>query len=167
MLANIGVVAGNAQGDFEPDRDVTREEFVKMVVSALEMDTEVTIELPFVDVTPDEWSYPYIAAAYQAGIINGTSETVFGVGETISRQDMAVITARALDAAQVKILPVTEIIRFTDEAEAADYAAESIDRIARSGVVGGYPDGSFRPQDSITRAETAKVLAQVVRMKEE
>ena len=167
LLANIGVVAGNAQGDFEPDRDVTREEFVKMVVSALEMETEVTIELPFVDVTSDDWSYPYIAAAYQAGIINGTSETVFGVGETISRQDMAVITARALDAAQVKILPVTEIIRFTDEAEAADYAAESIDRIARSGVVGGYPDGSFRPQDSITRAETAKVLAQVVRMKEE
>ncbi len=167
LLVEKGVVAGDELGNYQPDRAVTREEFVKMVVAALGLQSSGTAQLPFTDVAVNDWSYPYIAAAYEAGIISGTSDTTFGVGETMSRQDIAVVTARALDAAQVEALPVTESIQFTDAADAADYAAQSIDQIARFGIVGGYPDGSFRPLDTITRAEAAKVLAQIIRLKEE
>lgn len=167
LLVEKGIVSGDDKGNFSPEQQVTREEFVKMIVLTLGLETDSAAALPFGDIAEGDWSYPYIAAAYEAGIISGTGENVFGIGATMSRQDIAVVTARALDAAQVKILPVTETIRFTDEAAAADYAAEAISRIARSGIVGGYPDGSFQPQGTITRAEAAKVLAQVIRLKEE
>lgn len=167
LLVEKGIVSGDDKGNFSPEQQVTREEFVKMIVLTLGLETDGAAALPFGDIAEGDWSYPYIAAAYEAGIISGTGENVFGIGATMSRQDIAVVTARALDAAQVKILPVTETIRFTDEAAAADYAAEAISRIARSGIVGGYPDGSFQPQGTITRAEAAKVLAQVIRLKEE
>ncbi|MCI9626772.1 MAG: hypothetical protein HFI90_08310 [Clostridia bacterium] len=167
LLVEKGIVSGDDKGDFSPEQQVTREEFVKMIVLTLGLKTDSAAALPFEDVAAGDWSYLYIAAAYQAGVISGTDENTFGVGTTMSRQDIAVVTARALDAAQVKILPVTELVQFTDAAAAADYAAESIARIARSGIVGGYPDGSFQPQGTITRAEAAKVLAQVIRLKEE
>ncbi len=167
LLVEKGIVSGDDKGNFSPEQQVTREEFVKMIVLTLGLKTDSAAALPFEDVAAGDWSYPYIVAAYQAGVISGTDENTFGMGTTMSRQDIAVVTARALDAAQVKILPVTELVQFTDAAAAADYAAESIARIARSGIVGGYPDGSFQPQGTITRAEAAKVLAQVIRLKEE
>ncbi len=167
LLVEKGIVSGDDKGNFAPEQQVTREEFVKMIVLTLGLATDSVAVLPFEDVAADDWSYPYIAAAYEAGIISGTGENVFGIGATMSRQDIAVVTARALDAAQVKILPVTATVQFTDEATAADYAAAAISRIARSGIVGGYPDGSFQPLGTITRAEAAKVLAQVIRLKEE
>lgn len=167
LLVEKGIVSGDDKGNFSPEQQVTREEFVKMIVLTLGLETDSTAALPFEDIAEGDWSYPYIAAAYEAGIISGTEETLFGAGTTMSRQDIAVVTARALDAAQVTILPVTESVHFADETDTADYAAAAVSRIARCGIVGGYPDGSFQPLGTITRAEAAKVLAQVIRLKEE
>lgn len=155
-LLEKGIVNGKAAGIFAPEDKVLREEFTKMVVLAVNPDGGGR-KMAFSDVTENDWYYSYINAAYGCGIINGVSETAFGAGAFITRQDMCVIIANALEVKN-KAAQASGKIEFSDSDEIADYAKEAVDMLVGLGVLNGYEDNTFRASGNATRAEAAKMI---------
>ena len=136
---------------FAPEKGLTRAELVKVVCIAADLKVE-SGATPFKDVADSSWYAPYVAAAYNSGIINGITAETFAPDEKVSRQDLCVILYRAM---KNKLSGNKE---FTDSSEIASYAKEAIGCFAGLGIVNGFEDGSFRPNDGCTRAQCAKII---------
>lgn len=154
-LANRGILQGRADGQFEPNAAVTREEFVKMLVVAFQL-ADADAVASFEDVPENNWCYSYVASAVKAGIVQGVSQSRFGAGENISRQDMAVMAARTLQTVGVTLPEGT--ITFADTAEIAPYAIEAVSLLVQADVIHGTDGNQFQPQGIATRAEAAKII---------
>lgn len=151
------VVSGDGNGNFSPDREVTREEFVKMLLIAINMYTP-GMECDFADVEKENWAYSYIACAYNLRIINGINENEFGLGEKITRQDMVTMLARAVEKADYVLDEVREYEGFSDENDISDYAKAAVELLYRAKIVNGFEDGQFKPETNATRAEAACII---------
>lgn len=152
-LVTAGIVSGDSDGNFYPDRTVTREEFAKMLLCAASGEINTGLENSFIDVGADTWYKDYILSAQKAGIINGISDNVFGVGSGITRQDAAVMLVRA-----ARDITEPSGVRFADDEEIAEYAAEAVYTARKLGLMNGYADHSFQPLNRMTRAEAAAVI---------
>lgn len=155
-LYNKGIINGQGDGRFCPGDNVKREEFVKILVEALEVEEDGASGV-FSDVDETMWYAPYVNKAYAAGWINGISRDKFGVGDNITRQDMAVILYRIAKLNKVE-LPQNKSIVFADEYMISDYAKEAVSTLAGAGIINGNPDGSFSAQNNATRAETIMLV---------
>lgn len=162
VLAGKNIVNGRENGYFFPNSTVTREEFLKMAVLLAEL-SETSEELLFLDVPRETWFYPYIQQAVGAGITNGISDEMFGVGMEITRQDMAVMIYRTANKKGLK-LQKKRTAYFTDEEMIADYAKEAIRSLYGAGIISGNPDGSFAPEKTATRAEAAMMLYGIIKL---
>lgn len=150
-LAENGIVEGDGSGGFLPNEPVKREAFVKMIVLA--MDVDLNAESNFSDVPKEDWAYPYVSAAVKHGYINGISDLMFGRGKNITREDMGVIIARALEMEEVDSKP-----GFIDADMISDYAMGSIEAVCKKGIINGMDDGSFAPKQNLTRAQAAVAI---------
>lgn len=153
------IINGKEKGYFCPNDSVTREEFVKMVVGAFRLNLvfEDNKEV-FSDVAPNDWFYQSVMCAYSGGIIKGVSESEFGSGLNISRQDLAVMVYNAAKACSIDIPSDIQKTEFVDGVDISDYAKEAVERLQTSGIISGYEDGSFKPQGNADRAEAAKII---------
>ncbi|MDR0405872.1 MAG: S-layer homology domain-containing protein [Clostridiales bacterium] len=156
-LYSLQIVNGVGEGRFEPEASVTREQFVKMAVTAFAFG-QTDGKRKFADVAPDAWYAPYISTAAEAGIVNGVSEDAFGVGLPISRQDMMVMLYRALLAKGITPGGAEELT-FADSGMVADYAREALGVMAARGMISGVGGNEVAPLAYATRAEAAKVIA--------
>ncbi len=161
-LKEKGVISGYADGSFAPDRTVTREEFVKMIVTAFSLEN-ADAKSHFYDVFDDDWFYPYISAAFEKGIINGNDKGLFGVKADITRQDAAAICARVMKDAGISSEAVREYTAFNDENTISEYALSDVIMLYRSGKINGNGSGGFEPLKPCTRAEAAVMIYGIVR----
>ena len=153
------IINGKEKGYFCPNDSVTREEFVKMVVGAFRLNLVFEDNKDvFSDVTPNDWFYQSVMCAYSGGIIKGISESEFGSGLNISRQDLAVMVYNAAKACSIDIPTDKQKTEFIDGGNISDYAKEAVERLQLSGIISGYEDGSFKPQGNADRAEAAKII---------
>ena len=155
-LASRGIINGKAERIFAPHDSVTREEFIKMIVLAFGFEAEKAADMPDVDVYA--WYAPYVAAAVEAGIVNGYEDGSFGVGRQITRQEMAVIAYRA-GMKIGKPLSANADGHFADDAEISAYAKASVYAMEQSGILNGIGNNLFAPTQLCTRAQAAKVVA--------
>lgn len=155
-LAEKGVLQGDGSGNFNPNNNITRAEFVKTILTAFEIPVEEK-PVSFVDVSDDAWYCDYVATAAELGIVTGVSDDHFAPNANVTREDLCVMVVRALEYQQ-KNLGDTAEITFTDEAEIADYAKESVQKLAGAEIVNGIGDGSFAPKAYATRAQAAKII---------
>ena len=162
-LMEMGAVKGNENGLFLPGNQITREEFLKILVEAFGL-YESGKECNFDDVAKSNWAYSYIACAVEKGIVNGIGENRFGIGQQITRQDMAVMIERASGIANIQLTEKSGKV-FTDSSSISDYARGSVEKLAKAGVINGYDDGSFKPLNLVIRAEAAVMIYNVVRGK--
>ncbi len=158
-LYDEGVVNGTSATTFEPARTVMREEFVKMLCAAFGLGT-LGGRTVFEDVVPGEWYEGYIKKAAETGIVTGMSETWFGVGDQITRQDMAVILYRALNQKGKVIESVDGY--FADAGEIAEYAQTAVWALSGIGIVNGVGNDTFAPRANATRAEAAVMIQRCV-----
>ena len=159
-LAEKGIIGGYDDNTYKPEKNVTREEFVKMIVNATGLyDASATCE--FGDVNTTDWHYVYVASAFKNEIISGTDEGMFGAGKNITRQDVAVIAARLLKSFR-DILPETGETTLTDFASVGDYAQDSVKLLSAMGIINGFDDGTFRPHNVLTRAEAATIISKLI-----
>lgn len=154
------VVNGTGNGAFQPERMVTRAEFLRMVVSACGLQTGEQHELKFTDCPVEAWYYPYVNSAYQLGIIQGISDEMFGANAEITREDMAVISYKILKQKGIQFSAAEK--SFTDEDTIVGYAAEAVRAMASECIITGYPDGRFGPRQTATRAEAAVITARLM-----
>lgn len=159
-LAKAGIVNGVGEGKFEPDRNISREEFVAMMIRAFGYYDE-DAGCSFDDVTENHWAYKYIASAVEKGLINGISEDAFGIGALLSREDMAVIAYRFALASGKTFAHGNE--NFSDDEQISDYAKEAVAAMKASGIINGTGNDLFSPKSSTTRAMAAKVIYSILK----
>lgn len=155
-LYNRGVISGRTKTTFDPDAGITREEFVKLIVSLFAtIDGEAAV--PFTDVQPGAWYYSYVASAYQNRIVSGVSETLFGTGQNIKRQDMAKIICTVLETKGME-LPQNSGASVKDLNTVSDYAKQHVLAAYDMGILSGDDQGNFNPHRFATRQEAAKMI---------
>ena len=155
-LAEQHFISGVGDNTFEPARQITREEFVKILTSAFAL-VDSSAACSFEDVSPDAWYYTYVASAVESGIVSGKSPTVFGTGAYITREEIAALLVRVADRQSI-LLSEGEEKEFTDSDEIAGYAQDAVSRLASAGIINGRDDGRFAPQETATRAEAARLI---------
>ena len=160
-LTNLGILQGTGKDTFEPNANVTREQFVKMLVAAFVKNQEET-ELSFEDTDQNAWYYPFLRRAAANQMISGIDETHFGVGQNITRQDMAVMAYRA--ALSGYFTEETPADRFEDYSKVADYAKDAVNVMVKNGIINGVDSQHFAPDAFATRAQAAKIIYDIYRL---
>ncbi len=155
-LVNEGIINGYEDGTFKPEKNITRAEFTKIIVSALGMESYGTM-INFTDVNEGDWFYPYIAAAVEYEIVKGYDTGEFRPHDNITREDICVIVYRAMDLSESNIA-YAPVINFTDKDDISPYAEVAIARMNEAGIVNGMGDGTFAPKANATRAQAAKII---------
>ncbi|WP_227793305.1 DUF4855 domain-containing protein [Paenibacillus guangzhouensis] len=157
QLASLGIVQGTSATTFSPADQVSRADFVLMLVRALNLKADASAA--FADVDAQAYYHDAVAIAKQLGIVTGTNGDQFAPKAKISRQDMMVMAARALAVAQAKELQgdLTALKAFKDAGQVAGYAASGIAGMIEQGLIQGN-NGSLNPTGNTTRAETAVFL---------
>ncbi len=151
-----GIISGDGDGRCRPNDSMKREEFIKMLVLSLGIYDEFA-ECDFGDVPKYSWSYRYIASAYNAGIINGVSENRFGIGNLLTRQDMALICSRSASG-RISLEEKRDDAEFSDKDSISDYAKEAVSMLYKAEVINGMGDNCFEPFGTATRAQGAVML---------
>lgn len=154
-LCERGIIDGYSEKIFAPGDMVKREEFVKMLVCAMELENEDYGQNIFTDLD-GSWAEKYVNIAYRYGIVTGDEESVFGREEKITRQDMAVMIFRAM--CKNGYMPNDAKNEFNDKELCADYANQAIGCLADIGIITGTGYNDFSPKAYSTRAEAAVIL---------
>jgi len=154
-LAKKEIVIGDGTGAFMPMEPVTREQYVKMIVSATNMPV-VDANTEFEDVDSDVWYAKYVAAAYNSRVIFGITDKIFGIGTKISRQDMAVIAYRALGDKPLE--KKRDFVEFKDVESISLYAYDAVKALYEAEIISGKGSTLFDPLGTATRAESALVI---------
>lgn len=149
-----GLASGYPDGSFRPDNRISRAEFVTLVNKAFnKQDREATSE--FSDVAPADWYYREVASGQAAGYISGYPDSTFGPGNPISRQEVAsiIVKLKGLSANGD-----SAIQSLTDAGDFPVWSKSSISAVVVHQIMRGYPDGTFRAENFITRAEAIVTL---------
>lgn len=154
-LHSRGIVAGCGTFKYCPDAVVTREQLATILIRTLGMfDPPVPSEQRFSDVPPARSSYRFVDQLFLRGITAGCDSGLFCPERTVTREQLAIFLARALG---VPNPPPPAAPLFTDVSPArVGYA--HIDEVARRGLMLGYGDGRFGPDDPVSRAQLAAIL---------
>lgn len=154
-LYKIGAINGFGDGTFKPNNNITRAEFVKMIVAAFELESN-NVDCEYYDVAKSDWFYSYIAIATELGIVNGTGDGGFAPGRLITREELSTILFRAAFKAGYILEKSGQT--FSDNSSISDYAKEAVSKLNGEGVINGVGDGKFAPKAYGTRAQAAKMI---------
>ena len=160
FLYTSGVTTGYADGTFRPDQNITRAQFSVMLYRCLGLDESryVGVELPFADLDKiADYAVPAIKALYSEGVINGSKgkdgQIYFNPNAPLTRAQASAMIGRTQEKGYA-----TVELTFTDAGKIPAYATFYIQTMAAQGILGGYADGSFKPNNNITRGQMAKIL---------
>ncbi len=150
-LVEIGAISGYPGGTFKPNQTLTYGEFIKMVIAVSydDIDQIETVSGYY------HWAEPFYDYMINKGIFTSSEISKDKVTKNISRKDMALIISRvlknevAVDTADLKKL-------FNDTQD------ENVLKVCGLGIISGYPDKTFRPDKSLTRAEASSVLVKII-----
>ncbi len=156
-MAAKHVVSGYPGGIYLPEKNVTRAEFVKLIVKALELDI-VEYGEEFSDITADDWYADYVATAAQNGIVSGYTDGTFLPDNEITRLEMATMLGNALDNVELSD-EAREVLAkaFSDSADITEWGAEDAAKVYEEGLMVGM-DGKFNPNGKTTRAQAATAI---------
>ena len=161
-LAKRGIIDGMGGGLYAPGNEFTREQFCKIIVVALEYELK-EYEGAFSDIDDDRWSAPYVQAVVDSGLFVGYPDGTFLPEKVITRQEMALVAARAAVAKglveQAKVDKfVMEKSDYIDKEDVADWAGNAVAWLEAQDVFAGIAVEKFEPARNVNRAEAALVV---------
>ena len=153
------IVNGTGEDTFSPDNKITREQFAVILVNAsgYELGGE---DSSFADVVEDAYYEKHVLTAKSLGIVNGISENEFGVGKTITRQDLCVMIYRAWFDGKTG-----SDMSFKDKDSVSDYSKAAVGYLSSKGIINGFEDNTFKPQQACTRAQAAKIIYEAMKLR--
>lgn len=157
-LTAAGVISGTGNGLFMPDAAVKREEFAKMLCMVFIGQPDIDVNI-FNDVEDNSWYAGYVNAMAKAGFISGRDDGSFGAGCNITRQDAAVMLCNCMG---IEDFSQYENETFTDDSEISDYARSAVKYLKGKDILSGFDGGLFMPRENLTRAQAAKILADMI-----
>ncbi|MEI7024098.1 S-layer homology domain-containing protein [Paenibacillus sp. y28] len=143
-------IQGYEDGTFGPERSITRAEMAAILTRALSQ-PEKQASKSYTDVSAGHWAMEAIQQVTKAGLMDGYPDASFKPDRTITRAEMAVIAVRTLSAA-----PSGSVESFPDVT--GHWAQTAIDQAQSEGILSGYADGTFRPDQTLTRAEAVAIM---------
>ncbi|WP_228551214.1 5'-nucleotidase C-terminal domain-containing protein [Paenibacillus sp. B01] len=160
-LAGKRIVAGKTASAFAPGDAVTRAEFAVLLARTLGLTAGSAAS--FTDIAAGAWYADGIAAAAEAGLIGGYEDGSFRPQQRITRQEMAVMTLRAVQlAGRQASAPQAEAVAFADSGRIASWAQAAAAELSRYGLIQGDDQGRFQPLAGATRAESAALLQRLL-----
>ena len=153
---HFAFLVGYTDGTFGPERNMTRAEVTTMFARLLteQIEADKTYSNTFSDVPKGYWAANYIGYMQQFGIITGYADGSFRPDASVTRAEFAAIASR--------FETLTEGTKSFSDVPSSHWAAKYINFAATRGWVNGYADGTFRPNNSITRAEVAAVTCRLL-----
>lgn len=153
-MNELGVMKASSDGSYKPDQAISRAEFMRYLNRAFHFTEKASIS--YSDVTDTTaWYYEPVQIAVAHGYINGMGNNKMDPLGNLTREQAATIIGRLH-----KYTPTATAsgLTFTDKSKIQSWSAGYIAEAVDEGYIVGYPDGSFKPQDLITRAQMAKIL---------
>jgi len=155
-LVELGIMRDDIPGNKNPDDYISRAETFTLINRAFGYSKTGTI--PFTDVSQDDWFYDDIVTAYNIGYISGTSPTTASPNSSLTREQAAYILGSNLMLQEGS----GESLTFSDSRTFDSWSRGMIQAASEAGLISGYPDGTFRPQNRITRGELCCMLLNAV-----
>ena len=152
----LGILSGRGDGTFGPNVNITRRDFAIMLAQSLGHDNDEPATSPFKDVADSDYGVSSIAYLYEQGITVGDNAGNFNPTANITRQEAAIMLVKAFEATG------TSSELYKDDASIASWAKSFVYTAKASGLMKGDTNGSFRPNDTLTRAEAASAMVNAI-----
>ena len=162
-----GYFKGVSDTAFDPEGTLTRAMLVTVLARAAGAETDDNASTGFSDVAVGTWYTGAVAWAAENGVVTGDGDGTFAPDRAATRQETATIFLRLLKLLNKTLPEIEEVKTFTDAADIAAWAEEAVETMQTAGVLTGYPDGSFLPQNPLTRAEAATLLCRFLKAAED
>ncbi|MBN3524261.1 phosphodiester glycosidase family protein [Paenibacillus apiarius] len=168
-LAAKGIIDGVGENRFAPQLDITRADFTVMMVRALGLQTSgggtagSGADSGFADVNADAYYAEAVGMAKELGFVQGKGDNAFGPRDSVARQDMFTMAARALEITGMLQVDGDSdaLAAYTDSAQVSDYAKGSLAGLLQEGLLQGS-GSKLHPDSRATRAEVAVFLNRVL-----
>ena len=160
-LAEKGIINGMGDGRFAPANGLTREEVSTIMVRTQKLSVDGKTSA-FNDIPADRWSYPYVSAVYEAGLMIGVSDDMFGATSQITRNEFAVIMKRLIDLYDVELTVNTSTKEYDDAQNIPDWAKESVMYMKGTGLMLGSTGNQFNGSEVVSRAYACDILYSVL-----
>ncbi|ADQ05835.1 S-layer domain protein [Caldicellulosiruptor hydrothermalis 108] len=158
FLATRDVIKGVGKNKFMPKNNITRADFVTLIVRAFGL--EARVDSNFDDVLPSDYYYQTVGIAKKLGIVNGVGNNKFEPKKNITREDVMCILARTLKVLGLLITnvePEKVLGKFNDAEQISSYAKDAIAQLVNAQIVSGY-NNMLSPKRNLTREESAVLL---------
>lgn len=153
-----GETGSNGQTYFNPDRNLTRQEFAVTIARLLGLDTSDTSATSFADDSSiASWARGAVRAVSEAGIMQGSSsggQLYFSLTAEMTRAEVMTVIGRCLPRGYA-----AATLGYSDASSIPSWAREQVQICVSAGIISGYEDNTLRPLGNITRGEIAKILA--------
>jgi hypothetical protein len=160
VMASKGIISGTSATTYSPAANITRADYLVLLIKTLGLTAD--FEDNFDDVQPGAYYYEAVGIAKKLGITGGIGNNRFNPQDPISRQDMMVMTARALEHFKgLKLTTdLTVLDHFSDKDDVAGYATGSLATLVKEGLIAGSGE-RLNPRAQTTRAEAAVFLYRI------
>ena len=152
-----GMMNGVGENQFAPNAPLTRE-MLAVVLYNMEKQPESTGVNPFADVKADMWYTDAIVWANANGIVAGYDDSTFGLGDSITREQLAAILYRYAQMKGYNVTEKADLTGYADSAAISGYAVEAMQWANANGIVNGMTATTLEPQGTATRAQVATML---------
>lgn len=159
-MAAKHIIEGISYTEFNPQGDVTRAQFAAMLARALGL--KAGMQSTFVDVDSKAWYAEAIAAVSGAGIVRGRGTDSFCPNESITREEMAVMIVRAYEYLHGSFVNEADAGSFLDYSRIHEWAQDAASIAEQVGLIKGRGNKQFAPQETMTRAEGAQVISNLL-----
>jgi len=156
-VTEAGLMTGTDKG-FEPDALASRATLLTILARMAGASFDGSYEFNYWDVDPNAWYAGGIAWAVENKIAQGYDATHFAPNDNITREQLCVILINYLEAYGIELPATLALPTFTDGALISDWALAAVQTACATGLIEGYPDGSFQPLDIANRAEIAALI---------
>lgn len=151
-------ISGYPDNTFRPENTITRAEFACILMKAFNFAPKANVVV-FFD-TYKHWAKDAISNATAYGVVSGYDTITFGPEDPVTREQMALMIYHAC-----KMEGSFQGKNFTDLSAVSAWASEAVAAVSQKNLMGGYADGSFRPQGLATRAEAATLISKALKEK--
>ena len=153
----LKLFGGVSETEFAPESTMTRAMLVT-VLYRIAGSPAVTERAPFTDVPADQWYSDAVDWAYATGVVNGVTETEFGLTNDVTREQLTTMLYRYAERCGYDVTALSELAAFEDAASVAEYAEAPMRWAVANAIVGG-DNGKLLPRGSATRAQCAKMIS--------
>lgn len=157
----FGITSGTGNGKFSPNQSVTRAMLVAML-SRMHQITDgnavISGAASFSDVADTAWYADEIKWAADLGIIAGYPDGRFGPNDPVTRQQLVTILYRYAEAMGYDVSASGKVLDFSDASALQEYAVPAMQWACGEGILGGYTDGTLKPQQEASRAQIVQIL---------